>query len=58
MLNFNSSEKGLRLVSPRHSVYDFSRKNFSCYILLTDQIVFTSRDTGQYVYYNCFLTGL
>ena len=28
MLNFNFSEKGLRLVSPPHFVYDFSRKMF------------------------------
>ena len=28
MLNFNFSEKGLRLVSPQHLVYDFSRKMF------------------------------
>ena len=28
MLNLNFSEKGLGLVSPRHSVYDFSRKMF------------------------------
>ena len=27
-LNFNFSEKGLRLVSPPHFVYDFSRKMF------------------------------
>ena len=37
MLHFNFSEKGLGLVSPPHFVYDFSKKNFSCYILLTDQ---------------------
>ena len=28
MLNFECSEKGLRLVSPPHFVYDFSRKIF------------------------------
>ena len=38
MLNFNFSEKGLGLVSPPHFVYDFSRKMFPCYVLLTDQI--------------------
>ena len=38
MLSFNFSEKGLGLVSPPHFVYDFSRKCFSCYSLLTDQI--------------------
>ena len=38
MLNFNFSENGPGLVSPPHSVYDFSRKCFSCYILLTDLI--------------------
>ena len=38
MLNFNFSEKGLELVYPPHSAYDFSKNCFSCYILLTDQI--------------------
>ena len=38
MLNCNFSEKGLGLISPPHFVYDFSRKMFLCYILLTDQI--------------------
>ena len=38
MLNFSFSEKGLGLVSPPHFVYGFSRKCFSCYILLTNQI--------------------
>ena len=38
MLNFNFSEKGLGLLSPPYFVYDFSKKCFSCYILLTDQI--------------------
>ena len=28
MLNFNFSEKGQRVVSPPHFVYDFSRKTF------------------------------
>ena len=28
ILNFNFPEKGLRLVSPPHFVYDFSRKMF------------------------------
>ena len=28
MLNFNFSEKGVGLVSPAHSVYDFSREMF------------------------------
>ena len=61
MLNFNFSEKGLGLVSPPHFAYDSSRKWFSCYILLTDQIsliAFTSRDIGQYVYYNYLLSRL
>ena len=34
MLNFNSSQKGLGLVSLPHFVYDLS-----CYILLNDQIL-------------------
>ena len=38
MLNFNFSEKVLGLVTPPHFAYDFSRKNFSCFILLTDHI--------------------
>ena len=38
MFNFDFLEKGLGIVSPTHSVYDFSRKCLSCYILLTDQI--------------------
>ena len=29
MLNFNFPEKGLKLVSPPHSVNDFSRKMFA-----------------------------
>ena len=38
MLKFNFPEKGLGLVSPPYFVYDFLRKMFSYYILLTDQI--------------------
>ena len=38
MLNFNFLDKGLRIVSPAHFVYDFQQKYSSCYILLTDQI--------------------
>ena len=41
MLNFNFSEKGLELVPPPHFAYDFQEKCFSCYILLTDQILFS-----------------
>ena len=37
MLNFNFSEKGLRLVSPPNSMYNFSIKISLCYILFTDQ---------------------
>ena len=37
-LNFDFLEKGLGLVSLQHFVYDFSRKCFSYYSLLTDQI--------------------
>ena len=61
MLNINFSEKGLGLVSPPHSVYDFSRKVFLM-LYSADKIycpiAFTSRDIGQYVYYNCLLTKL
>ena len=38
MINFDCLEKGLVIVSSPHFVYDFSRKCFSCYIVLTDQI--------------------
>ena len=38
MFNFHFLEKGLGIVFPSHFVHDFSRKAFSCYILLTDQI--------------------
>ena len=42
MLNFCFSEKGLRKVSPPYFVYDFSTKKcFTYYILLTDQISFS-----------------
>ena len=51
MLNFNFSEN-----------FDFSRKMFVSYILLTDQISYliaiTSRNIGQYVYYDRLLTRL
>ena len=40
----------------------FQQKNFSFYILLTDQIslphAFTSQDIVQHVCRNCLLTGL
>ena len=39
MLNFNFPEKGLGLVSPPYFVSDFQEKYFSCYILLTDQML-------------------
>ena len=62
MLDVKFPEKGLGLVSPRYFVYGFQEKCFSCYILLNDQfhclISFTSRDIGQYVYYNCSLNRL
>ena len=38
MLNFYFLEKGPEIVSPPHFVYDFSRKCFSSYILLSDQV--------------------
>ena len=38
MLNFDFLEKGLGIVSSLHFVHDFSKKkDFSCYVLLTDQ---------------------
>ena len=39
MLNFDILEKGQGIVSPSHFENDFSRNWFSCYILLTDQIL-------------------
>ena len=39
MLNFDTLDEGLGIVSPVHFVYDFQQKCFSCYILLTDQIL-------------------
>ena len=38
MLNFDFLDKGLGIVSLAHSVYDFSKKCSSCYVLSTDQI--------------------
>ena len=38
MLNFDFLEKGLGTVSPPYFVYDFLKKRFLCYLLLTDQI--------------------
>ena len=38
MLDFDFLKKGLGIVSSPHFVYDLSRKCFSNYILLTDQI--------------------
>ena len=39
MLNFGFLDKGLGIICPAHFVYDFSSKKcYSCYILLTDQI--------------------
>ena len=64
MSNFDFSEKGLGLISPAHSVNGFSKKNdMLCSINWPSFIVwlliaFTSRDIGQYVYYNCLLTRL
>ena len=62
MLNFGFLEKSLGIVSRPHFVYDFQEKLCSYYILITDQISlpdsFTSRDIGQYVYCNYFLTRL
>ena len=39
MLNFDFLGKSLGIVSPAHFVYDFQQKCFSCYILLTDEIL-------------------
>ena len=63
MLNFNFPEKGLELVSPPHFPYDFSRKMFLILYSINRPnfkvwLSFTSRDIGQYVYYNCLLTSL
>ena len=59
MLNLNFPEKGLGLISPPYFVYNFSRKMCSMlYSQFHCMIVFTSRDIGPYVYYNCVLTRL
>ena len=40
MLNSDFLEKDMGIVSPPHFLYDFFlKKGFSCYILLTDQIL-------------------
>ena len=39
MLNFNFPEKDLRLVSPPHFVYDFSRMFLMLYSINSDQIL-------------------
>ena len=39
MLNVGLLVKGLEIVFPPHFVYDFSRKMFSCYILLTERFL-------------------
>ena len=41
MLNFGFLEKGLELVSPPHFVYDFLRKYYSFYAVLTDEVLFS-----------------
>ena len=38
MLNVDFLENGQGIVSPPHFMHDFSKKCFSCYTLLTDQI--------------------
>ena len=38
ILNFYFLGKGLRIISLSHFVYDFSRKMFLMYVLLTDKI--------------------
>ena len=68
MFRFNFFGKGLGLASQPHFMHDFSKKCFSCYILLTNQISFfdwklsfsdwNSGNIGQYVCYNCFFTRL
>ena len=63
MLNFDFSEKGLKVVYLLHFVYDFSRKIFLMLFILTDQIYhclidFTLWDIGQYVYCNCLFPRL
>ena len=63
MLNFDFSVKGLKIVSPPHFVYDFSRKmclmlySINCLIILFHCLIaFT--DIGQYGYCNYLLTRL
>ena len=51
MLNFDFLENDQGIVSPPHFMYDFLRKFFLMYILLTEitycLIAFTFRDIGQ-----------
>ena len=60
MLNLDFLEMVLEVVSPRHFVYDFSRKMFlmlysiNCPNFLVLIHTFTSWDIRQFVYYNCF----
>ena len=58
MLNFNFSEKDLGLVSPPCFRHDFLRKMSLMLTKFHFLIAFTSRDAGQYVYYNRLLTKL
>ena len=46
MFNFNFLEKGMGLVSLPHFVHDFSKKWFSWYIQLTDQILLSDSFTS------------
>ena len=60
MFNFNFPEKGLGLVSPRHFMNDFSWMFLIIYSINWPDCLINSisGDTGQYVYYICFLTRL
>ena len=53
MLNFDFLEKGLGKVSHPNFVI-FQEKCFSCYLLLTDEVAFTSWDIDICIAIVCF----
>ena len=61
---FYKTKRGLELVHLSHILQGFEEKYFSCYILLTDQVILSGcfcfgryvKYVGQYVNCNCLLT--
>ena len=58
MLNSNFAEKGVGLVSPSHFKKNVPRVTFYYLTKFHCLIAFTSRNIGQYVYYDCLLTRM